>query len=49
MFQGSLKGVCKKFRGCFMEVSRVFQESFKDVAMYIDGCFKVISSGFHGH
>ena len=46
VFQGCLKGVWSfkdvsgKFKGCFKEVSRVFQESFMGVSTMIDGCFK---------
>ena len=32
VFQGSFKGVLRKFQGCFKEVSRVFQGSFKGVS-----------------
>ena len=38
MFQGSFKGVLRKFQGCFTEVSRVFQGSFKGVSRKFKGC-----------
>ena len=41
VFQGSFKGVPRKFLGCFNEVSRVFQGRLK-------GCFKEVLSGFQG-
>ena len=44
MFQGSLKGVSRKFKGCFNEVSRVFQGSLKGVSRKFKGCFKHIKS-----
>ena len=31
VFQGSFKGVSRKFQGCFTKVSRVFHESFNGV------------------
>ena len=36
MFQGSLKDISKKSKGCFKEVSKVFQGTFRE-------CFKEIS------
>ena len=44
MFQGSFKGVWK-FQGCFMEVSRVFQESFKGFFQGISRMFQEIFKG----
>ena len=41
-FQGSLKGVLKKFLGCFNEVSRVFQGRLKGVSREISVSFKGI-------
>ena len=37
VFQGSLKGVSIKYQGCFMPVSRVFQESFGSLSRKIEG------------
>ena len=36
------QGCFQAFKGCFKEVSRVFQESFKGVSAKIEGCFKGI-------
>ena len=44
VFQGSFKGVPRKFQGCFKEVSRVFQGSLKGVSGKFKGCFKHIKS-----
>ena len=41
--QGSFKGVLRKFKRCFKEVSRTFQESFKDVSRKFKGCFKELT------
>ena len=38
--QGSLKGVCLKFQGCFKEVLRVFTTNIKGVLRNFEGCFK---------
>ena len=40
-FQGQwyFKAVSKKFKRCFKEVSRVFQESFKRISRKFQGCF----------
>ena len=47
MFQGSFKGVSRKFPGCFKEVSRVFQETFKKVLRELQGCLKEVFRVFH--
>ena len=41
MFQGSFKGVYRKFQGCFKEVSRLFQGSFKSVSRMFQGNFNL--------
>ena len=33
-------GIAKKVKGCFKEVSRMFQESFKDVLRKINWCLE---------
>ena len=48
VFQGSFKGVLRKFQGCFKEVSRVLQGSFKGVLRRFQGCSKEISRVFQG-
>ena len=48
VFQGSFKGVLRKFQGCFKEISRVFHGSFKVVSRKFQGCLKEVSRGFHG-
>ena len=44
VFQGSFKGLSKKFQGCFEEVLRVFEGSFKGVSRKSQGCF--LNKGF---
>ena len=47
MFTESFKGVSKKFKGCFLEVSRKFQRNIKGfsrkfhVFFKIEGCIRV--------
>ena len=48
MFQGSFKGVPRKFLVFFKEVSRVFQESFKGVSRKIEGCFNGVLREIQG-
>ena len=43
-----LKGVSRKFQGCFKEVSRMFHGSLKGVSRKFEGCFKEVSRVFHG-
>ena len=43
MFQGYLKGVLRKFKECFREVSRVLQEYFKVVLRKFQVCFMKVS------
>ena len=44
----SLKGVSRKFQGCFKEASRVFTESFKVGSRKCKGCFKEVPKVFQG-
>ena len=46
MFQGSFKGVSRKFQWCFKEVSRVFLRSFNEVSRVFQGSFKKVSCTF---
>ena len=46
VFQGSFKGVSRKFQWCFKEVSKVFQESFRGVSRKFQGCFDGVSGKF---
>ena len=52
MFQGSLKGVSRKFKGCFKDASRVFLRKFKlcfkDVSVVLQGSLKGVSRMFQG-
>ena len=40
--ESGFKGVSRKFKGCFKEVSRVFQGSLKGVSRKFKRCFKNI-------
>ena len=40
--------VLKNYKGCFKEVSNVFQESFKGFSRKIEWCFKGVSRYFKG-
>ena len=48
MFQGSFKGVSRKFQKCFKEVSRVFQGSVKSASKKFQGSFKSVLESFKG-
>ena len=47
MFQESLKGVSRKFKGCFKEASRMFQGCFQSVSRKFQENFKGVSKKFH--
>ena len=42
VFQGSFKGVSRKFQRCFKEVLKVFQGSFKGVVRAFQGYFEEV-------
>ena len=48
VFQGSFKGVSRKFQGCFTEASRVFHGSFKCVSRKFQGSFTEVSRVLQG-
>ena len=45
LFQGSFKGVPRKFQGC-SKVARVFHGTSKGVVSAFQGCFKIVSMVF---
>ena len=47
-FQGSVKGISRKFKGCPEKVFRMLQGSLKGISRKIKGFFNEVLSGFQG-
>ena len=47
-FQGSFKGISRKFKGCPKKVFSMLQGSFKGISKKIKGCLNEVLSGFQG-